>query len=83
MTYTEDDLTSWFPPDVKPRRKGIYQTNTYPDSKLVPVFQYWNGREWGFFSIIFERAYERRFTRSVRQASQWRGLNKRPRKKQP
>ena len=76
MTYTDDDLTPWFPPDMKPVHEGMYQTNISP--KFEPTFQYWNGKCWGYYSNSYSRAYEMRDYRSSNQRSQWRGLNKQP-----
>lgn len=74
MTYTEDDLTPWFPPDVKPVHEGVYQTMA---NNLI-VFQYWDSFQWGYYTQTPDRAIDQRQLRSEFQKSPWRGLNKQP-----
>lgn len=39
---SEENLTPWFPGDVKPVRKGVYQRR----AGFLGVYSYWNGRFW-------------------------------------
>lgn len=77
MTYTEDDLTPWFPPNVKPVRKGVYETDLSLDT---PNYQYWNGKYWCYCCSTPERAAHEANSqyRSSHQRLPWRGLNKHP-----
>lgn len=54
-------MTEWYPPEIKPVRVGIYQTDMY----VGPVWTYWDGYDW--------RKYE---TGKVMlfQGRHWRGL---------
>lgn len=72
MTYTEDDLTPWFPADVKPVRPGLYQRK-WPVLRYRDIPDYFDGERWfavngsGCISIT-------PFTHPL----PWRGLNKQP-----
>lgn len=54
-------LTDWFPGDVKPARKGIYQRDYGIDS----IEDYWSGRVW---------RYAENGTVCLSQNRPWRGL---------
>lgn len=46
-----EELTPWFPPDIKPVRPGIYQTTVKFRSDGAPywlVYAIWTGIEWFF-----------------------------------
>lgn len=75
MTYTDDDLTPWFPPDVKPVHEGVYQTRNL---KGLLTFQYWNGKFWGLYRSRVDWASMSRNHTSIRQQNPWRGLSKQP-----
>ena len=38
-------LTDWFPPDIKPCRKGVYET-WFRWSAKNSGYSYWNGTSW-------------------------------------
>lgn len=70
-----NETTPWYPPEIKPARKGMYQ-------KLVcstVCWSYWSGRHWGWTCAVKKDAY--RF-RSIRHKVDieyiWRGLLSRP-----
>jgi hypothetical protein len=76
-TYTEKDLTPWFPPEVKPVRTGVYETDL---SLGKPTYQHWTGKYWCYYCSNPEAAAldKNSQLRSSRQRSPWRGLNKQP-----
>lgn len=41
--------TQWFPGDVKPVRKGVYEVKPFVADYGEPVrsFAYWDGKKWG------------------------------------
>jgi hypothetical protein len=67
--------TDWFPGNVFPIRKGVYQRNY---GKYEICLSYWDGIEWGFG--IYKRPYEakwaerRRYPPSSKQNLPWRGM---------
>lgn len=42
-------VTDWFPADVKPKRKGVYETRL-PHIFSRKVFQQWSGTSWGCYA---------------------------------
>jgi len=46
MTYTDDDLTPWFPPDVKPVHEGVYEIKSDTSIRMNGYSQ-WDGKQWG------------------------------------
>lgn len=65
----EDQLTPWFPAEVKPVRKGLYMTSM--DNK---GYSWWSGKEWG---IQYEDRMRAAFFSPGTcgsQQKQWRGL---------
>ena len=72
MTYTEEQLTEWFPPEVKPVHVGVYQRH-YHD---VSWYCYWDGK---YFSCGTGYAkYAHIESASMNQALKWRGLKQQP-----
>lgn len=65
--------TAWFPGDVKPKRKGIYQRR-YGNGALA--YSKWNGDCWlsGVFNICDVSTTK---TQSWLQSLEWRGLTTR------
>ena len=49
--YLGYPLTPWYPPDVKPVRKGLYIVG----SDRLSVMMYWDGRYWrnGIGRVVF------------------------------
>lgn len=65
-------LTNWYPPSIKPKRKGVYMT-----SELNQIwFQYWSGTYWKLRSDTINGAYKLREFKSQHQRVYWRGLTK-------
>lgn len=62
--------TAWFPANVKPVHKGVYERRHFAD------FAYWNGNEWGVGcpSPTIAMRPEWRTNSSNFQSCQWRGL---------
>lgn len=69
-------LTPWFPGDVKPARKGVYERD-FPNGSL---YSRWNGRHWIFGYYAVEHAATR-VGKSLYQTKRWRGLSSNPKAK--
>lgn len=70
----------WFPPEVKPVRKGVYQVkdidSLFPEYRW---FAFWNGKSFGHRCIDCNRAYRNRdFFTTRRGLTTWRGLARNP-----
>jgi len=81
MKITDDMLTEWFPPEVKPIRPGIYLVKKFAHVDWL-YWRYWDGDFWRT-GIVYEcSAPDTRFSKGLSKASiqdvQWRGLNKEP-----
>jgi hypothetical protein len=46
MKITDDMLTGWFPPHIKPIHPGNYQVKSRFEECTVPWTAYWDGRLW-------------------------------------
>lgn len=68
----------WFPGDVKPVRKGVYQTLPAGFANAWPVYQHWDGECWGAFDGDVARAARFAGIRSNSQSHAWRGLARDP-----
>lgn len=48
-------LTPWFPPTVKPARKGWYDFHSFADSSIplgsTSRMAWWTGRHWLFYPV--------------------------------
>ena len=70
-------LTDWFPGDVKPVRVGVYEVQ---DEGGVGKFSEWNGEHWGLRTNILRFASDwsnpvyRGFKPTANQRLKWRGL---------
>lgn len=72
---SKQKLTPWFPPEKKPFRHGVYQTEDDSDRQPVQVgYQYWNGRRWGQFCDTPTQAARYADWESIFQENHWRGL---------
>lgn len=75
----EDQLTPWFPAEVKPVHVGPYPTKTPGTS--TDGFSWWDGNEWGlqyeFLSNCVKYKTHMGFLRS-NQVKIWRGLRSKP-----
>ncbi len=91
MTYTDDDLTPWFPPDVKPVHEGVYQIEDYPlndEYEQILCYACWRDGGWGYSSWAtgqegIDMCTEDWFRSNdgswlTERGCRWRGLNKQP-----
>jgi hypothetical protein len=74
-------LTNWFPPEVKPVRKGVYDIAKGVFS--APWFGYWNGKKWVSVGNTPYKAMEHPYAAwddfpAIRQDFEWRGLARKP-----
>ena len=69
-------LTPWYPPEVKPVRKGVYEVCF----TALPWYRYWDGRFWWNGSFSPFDAFNRRAERFVNGECKddWRGLAEEP-----
>lgn len=66
-----DERTAWFPPEVKPVHRGVYERSI----RTIGVrWAYWNGRYWGGFATIIKHAVDNRFSETGHPIAPWRGL---------
>jgi hypothetical protein len=71
-------LTDWFPPSIKPKRRGIYITrlglNEAKDSGAF--FQYWSGTYWKAKSETIHGADSMKRFNSLHQHVYWKGIQR-------
>ena len=67
---SEQELTPWFPPEVKPVRDGVYLTRGIEFSHKG-VLRFWNGTCWSWMNDYSNPA-------PFLAERQWRGLSKEP-----
>jgi hypothetical protein len=69
-------MTPWFPPHIKPARKGVYQityTGVGWGESQDPLYATWNGLRWSSASWKKRDGYHTRFLDAV-QNKCWRGF---------
>ena len=75
--YEGFDRTVWFPEDVIPKRKGIYEISScgYEDPRL-DGYAYWDGRNWHKkYSILMECINQKRSKKTMQTSLfSWRGF---------
>ncbi len=71
---SEQELTCWFSPVLKPVRNGIYEVSPYQTESLPKLFQNWNGRFWGKIHYTTEDAACDAHIKSEYKDLLWRGL---------
>jgi hypothetical protein len=71
-------LTDWFPGDVKPVRKGVYQKLCGHGVELG--YQYWNGKYWCYWTPNKNEAKTYEGPSWEGEFGQWRGLTENPEK---
>lgn len=78
-TYTEDDLTPWFPPDMKPVHEGVYEIYD-PERPRVRFHSFYGSGGWSFtYENDVSHAFRMRYSHgSWAVGKKWRGLNKQP-----
>jgi len=64
-------LTDWYPPSIKPVRKGVYITR----KNGFIFFQYWTGKFWNTRMGTIDGACLIKF-RSIHQDVEWKGIKK-------
>ena len=69
------ELTPWFPPEIKPVHKGVYETS---ETSTGPCFNYWNGKFWCWTRPYPEAAFDWKDDKSAVQENTWRGLARKP-----
>ncbi len=78
QTYTSDNLTPWYPPEIKPVRSGVYQRNFDTTGMGEPITGYSKYFEpldvWFFYANTVEEADKETVISSVYDLP-WRGLN--------
>jgi hypothetical protein len=70
-------LTKWYPANVKPIRKGVYErdmTSPGKNGSLYWAFSFWDGRFWYAGSIAPELNTGTRVGKHAFQNLPWRGL---------
>ena len=70
-------LTPWFPPEVKPVRKGVYEIRD--DSLGMTFYAYWSGYFFGGGMCERQDAADARWAFTINDSvSAWRGLAEKP-----
>lgn len=64
-------LTRWFPAEVKPFHKGLYNAGHW---RMADSFFVWDGKYWRFSKEVDGLAGQKCFS----QNKQWRGLAEKP-----
>ncbi|MBR8141172.1 hypothetical protein KDW46_02205 [Burkholderia vietnamiensis] len=75
MKITDDMLTGWFPPHIKPVHAGTYPVEWAVLGQINRGFAHWDGRLWGNTTKIagFAKAHAGD-RKSAAQNKSWRGL---------
>ena len=76
MTLITDDMkTEWYPPQTKPKHRGIYEIHWFTTRgvRTGNEFAYWNGCRWTNGSKRIESVVKSYFQGAI-QAKYWRGL---------
>jgi hypothetical protein len=64
-------MTPWFPPQIKPVRKGVYQAKLGDDGDIC--YAAWNGKRWSWADLSHRGRMLRSFLGSS-QSKFWRGF---------
>lgn len=75
---SEQKLTEWFPADVKPVRRGVYEVRWGWTFRDGGGYCHWDGRTWGNTFFKVDRAPGRGETITAKQDKGWRGLAEKP-----
>jgi hypothetical protein len=65
-----NEYTEWYPGEIKPIRKGVYQRS----NNDIILYSYWNGCYWCSGGDTVELALEFKRWRAVQQCTKWRGV---------
>ena len=68
------EKTKWFPAEIKPKRKGIYEVWSLVFNQCG-WFCHWDGKKWGYAYQNINWAYDSRNKTSETQYRHWRGLS--------
>ena len=74
-----DELTGWYPANVRPVRKGVY--DAADGKRFIGVwFKHWNGRYWGHGASSIDGAYSNANDGgyTAQYHFKWRGLARKP-----
>jgi hypothetical protein len=64
--------TDWYPPHIKPVRRGIFETK---DATGAIRWKYWSGYRWGWgYALISDTRRSSPLNSFASQNVQWRGL---------
>jgi len=68
-------MTNWFPPHIKPVRKGVYQIKYTKTEKIayLSIYATWNGTHWSAGSYNLSDRYHKNFD-VANQKKFWRGF---------
>jgi len=70
-------MTPWFPPHIKPVRKGVYEViNGYRLSHTLPIYARWDGLEWSNSSYHAHHPELHYTSYRAYQNKYWRGFTK-------
>jgi hypothetical protein len=71
--------TDWFPPEVKPVRRGVYERDLMQVFPWKVRYSWWNGKAWCGWAETVDAAYcnRQRGVSSIQSAA-WRGLARKP-----
>jgi hypothetical protein len=65
-----NDLTEWYPGDIKPIRIGIYQRKR----NGIVIYSFWDGKEWKAGGETIRDALRMKVWIAVYQDAEWRGV---------
>ena len=69
-------LTEWYPADIKPVRKGVYNVLDY-DNENSSWYSYWDGVKFNYYSYKVDRAFKYRFDVGCGSKTvKWRGISR-------
>jgi hypothetical protein len=66
-------VTPWYPIDIKPVRKGIYQCKGIDSISDLTFFKRWNGKAWGMGYFSLQACIEDKFSKGM-EPTKWRGV---------
>lgn len=66
--------TNWFVNGEKPVRIGVYNVSCQTQDQSGDWYSYWNGLEFGYFSLTQKGAYNERFEKTNAVVESWRGI---------
>lgn len=79
MRVTEDSVTLWFQPTVKPKHIGVYEV--FVRDKSGPLYRHWDGTHWYLGHNTPRKAAHKAEVRLIvfeRYLLPWRGLKHKP-----